>query len=121
MNETDGALAISTHPSPAGPVVLRLAGELDHYTGPDLRQAVEDLLRTSGAGIVADLSGLDYCDSTGITVIITAYHRAEAMGSAFSVGGLSPAMSQLFRVAGLDQIFVLHPSVQEAVDALGGG
>ncbi|MFI9243830.1 STAS domain-containing protein [Streptomyces sp. NPDC053086] len=118
MNETEGVLGISAHPSRSGPVVLRLAGELDHYTGPSLRQAVEDVLRSPGAGVVADLSGLEYCDSTGMTVIITAYHRALAAGSSFSVAGLSPAMVQLFRVAGLDQLFTLHSSVQEAVDAL---
>ncbi|GAB1338342.1 STAS domain-containing protein [Streptomyces sp. E-15] len=120
MNGTEGALAISTRPSPAGPVVLRLAGELDHCTGPRLRQAVEDALRGPGTGLVADLSELDYCDSTGMTVIITAYHRALAVGSSFSVGGLSPVMAQLFRVAGLDQILTLYPSVQDAVDALSG-
>ncbi|MET8944696.1 STAS domain-containing protein [Streptomyces sp. NPDC004542] len=119
MNETEGTLAISTHTHPAGPVVLRLAGELDHYTGPSLRRAVEDVLRSPGTGIVADLSDLVYCDSTGMTVIITAYHRAQAAGSSFSVGGLSAVMTQLFRVAGLDQIFPMHSSVQDAVDALG--
>ncbi|MYW14691.1 anti-sigma factor antagonist, partial [Streptomyces sp. SID2955] len=53
--------------------------------------------------------------------IITAHHRAQAAGSSFSVAALSPAMVQLFRVAGLDQLFTLHPSVEEAVDALGAG
>ncbi|GAA3118009.1 STAS domain-containing protein [Streptomyces rameus] len=121
MNETEGALAISAHPSRSGLVVLRLAGDLDHYTGPRLRQAVEDVLRAPGPGVIADLSELAYCDSTGMTMIITAYHRALAAGSSFSVAALSPAMVQLFRVAGLDQLFTLHASVQEAVDALGAG
>lgn len=120
MNETEGALAISTQPGPAGLVVLRLSGELDHYTGPSLRQAVEDVLSGPGARIVADLSELHYCDSTGMTVIITAYHRARAAGSSFSVARLSPAMTQLFRVAGLDQILTPHSSVEAAVDALNG-
>ncbi|WP_250399211.1 STAS domain-containing protein [Streptomyces cellostaticus] len=119
MNETEGALSISTRPSPSGPVVVCLAGELDHYTGPGLRTAMADVLRSPGAGVIADLSALDYCDSTGMTEIITAYHRTRAVGASFSVAGLSPAMAQLFRVAGLDQLLALYPSVEEAVDALG--
>lgn len=121
MNEAESTLAISTHACPSGPVVLRLAGELDYCTGPSLRQAVEEVLRGPGTGLVADLSELEYCDSTGMTVIITAYHRALATGRAFSVGGLSPALAQHFRVAGLDQIFPLHSDVQDAVEALRGG
>ncbi|GGW20664.1 anti-sigma factor antagonist [Streptomyces capoamus] len=120
MNDAEGTLSISTHSSPTGLVVLRLAGELDHYTGPGFRQAVEDVLRGPGTGVVADLSALEYCDSTGITGIITAYRLAEAAGSSFAVAALSPAMTQLFRVAGLDQVLTLHPSVQEAVDASNG-
>ncbi|MFF9607732.1 STAS domain-containing protein [Streptomyces sp. NPDC014684] len=118
MNDTEGALAISIDPSPTGAVVIRLAGELDHYTGPGFRQAVEEALRGTGVGVVADLSALDYCDSTGMTAFVTAYSQAEAAGSSFSVAALSPAMIQLFRVAGLDQVITLHPSVQVAVDAL---
>ncbi|MEU3518247.1 STAS domain-containing protein [Streptomyces sp. NPDC006654] len=120
MNDAEGALEIRTHPSPTGPVVVHLAGELDHYTGPRLRVAVEEVLRDPGAGIIADLSDLHYCDSTGMTMIITAYRRAQAVGSSFAVAGLSPAMDQLFRVAGLDQLFPLHASVQAAAEALRG-
>ncbi|MFF2200031.1 STAS domain-containing protein [Streptomyces sp. NPDC058145] len=118
MNETESALSISTRPCPSGPVVLRLAGELDHYTGPGLRTAMADVLRAPGTGVIADLSALEYCDSTGMTEIITAHHRAEAVGSSFWVAGLSPAMAQLFRVAGLDQLLTVHSSVEEALDAL---
>ncbi|MGW4599585.1 STAS domain-containing protein [Streptomyces argyrophyllae] len=121
MNETGSTLAIATQAWPTGPVVLRVAGELDHHTGPRLRQTVEEVLRGPGTGIVADLSELEYCDSTGVTVLITACRRAEALGSSFSVARLSPAMTQLFRVVGLDQMFTLHSSVEEAVEALNEG
>ncbi|WP_030340840.1 MULTISPECIES: STAS domain-containing protein [unclassified Streptomyces] len=120
MHDTEGTLAISTHSSPDGLVVLRLTGELDHYTSPGFRRAVEDVLRDSGAAVVADLSALDYCDSSGMTAIITAYRLAQAAGTSFSVAALSEAMTQLFRVAGLDQVLTLHSSVQEAVDSFSG-
>ncbi|MER6474143.1 STAS domain-containing protein [Streptomyces collinus] len=120
MNETEGTLAISAHPSPGGPVVLRLAGELDHHTGARLGRAVEDLLHSpgTGAGIVADLSRLHYCDSTGITTIITAHDRAQATGSSFCVAAPSPPIAQLFRMTGLDQLLPFHSSVEDAVAAL---
>ncbi|MFD7131560.1 STAS domain-containing protein [Streptomyces sp. NPDC059894] len=121
MTEAEGPLAVEITPQSdsAGPVVLRVTGDLDHYTGPGLRLAVDEVLRSPGTGVVADLSGLDYCDSTGLTEIIRAFHRAEAAGVTFSVAGLTPALDRLFRIAGLDELFPLHPAVQDAVDALG--
>ncbi|MEU0333887.1 STAS domain-containing protein [Streptomyces sp. NPDC006193] len=120
MAEIEGALAITTQHDASGAVVLSVTGELDHYTGPALRQAVEEVLRTPGTGLIADLSGVQYCDSTGMTVIITTYHRAEAAGSPLVVAGLSPGLAELFRVAGLDQIFPLYPTVRDAVGAFRG-
>lgn len=120
MTDIEGTLNITRQHHPAGPVVLHVAGELDHYTAPSLTQALDDLPFGPGTDVVFDLSGLEYCDSTGLTVIITAYHRAESAGSSFSVAGLGPAMDRVFRVVGLDQVFTFYGSVGEAVEAVKG-
>ncbi len=116
MTEIEGTLAITRQTHPEGPVVLRVAGELDHYTAPGLTTAVDEVPFGPGTDVVLDLSGLEYCDSTGLTAIIGAYHRAENAGSSFSVAGLGPAMERIFQVVGLDQVFTLYGSVDEAVE-----
>ncbi|GAA2246293.1 anti-sigma factor antagonist [Streptomyces ruber] len=120
MTDIEGTLAITRQHHPAGPVVLSVAGELDHYTAPSLTQAVGEVPFGPDTDVVLDLSGMEYCDSTGLTVIITAYHRAESAGSSFAVAGLLPAMDRVFRVVGLDQVFTLFGSAEEAVEALTG-
>ncbi|WP_320777962.1 STAS domain-containing protein [Streptomyces sp. CRN 30] len=120
MTDIEGTLAITRQHHPAGPVVLHVAGELDHYTAPSLTQAVGEVPFGPDTDFVFDLSGLEYCDSTGLTVIITAFQRAESAGSSFSVAGLGPAMDRVFRVVGLDQVFTLYASTEDAVDALKG-
>ncbi|GGZ37049.1 STAS domain-containing protein [Streptomyces poonensis] len=120
MTEVEGAPAIARQPHPTGPVVLRVAGELDHCTAPGLTRAVDGLPFGPDTPVVLDLSALDHCDSTGLTVIITAYHRVEAVGSSFSVAGLNSALERILRVVGLDQIFTLYASAEEDVDALNG-
>ncbi|MFA1546911.1 STAS domain-containing protein [Actinomadura chokoriensis] len=105
-------------PSPDAEVpVLRVAGDLDHHTAPRLREALEAVPFAPGKGVVLDLSGLAYSDSTGITVFINAYKRARAAGGLLLLAALNPDLLQVFRIIGLDQIFVFHPTIDEAITA----
>ncbi|MGW0425227.1 STAS domain-containing protein [Streptomyces sp. NPDC003015] len=101
----------------AGPVVLRVTGELDHHTAPQLTQALDSAPFAPGVPLVIDLGGVSYCDSTGITVLVTAYHRAEAAGCPFSLTGLSDYLTRVFHTVGLDQVFTVHPTVEDALTA----
>jgi anti-sigma B factor antagonist len=102
----------------AGPIVLRVTGELDHHTAPQLTKALDSVPFTPGAHLVIDLGGVSYCDSTGITVLVTAYHRTEAAGCSLSLTGLSDYLTRVFQTVGLDQVFTVHPTVEDALAAL---
>jgi anti-sigma B factor antagonist len=54
-----------------GDVVLELIGELDAHTAPDLSDAVTSV---AGAGTVVDLSGVSFCDSSGLRALVAAVH-----------------------------------------------
>ncbi|GGZ06713.1 hypothetical protein GCM10010327_41650 [Streptomyces nitrosporeus] len=69
--------------------------------------------------MVLGLSGLTYCDSTGVTVLIGAYQRSRATGSPASPAGASPDQMRVFTVVGLDQVLTFHPSTEGAVASLG--
>ncbi|NKZ08262.1 STAS domain-containing protein [Actinomadura latina] len=97
--------------------VLHVAGDLDHHTAPLLREALDAVPFSPGKSVVVDLTGLAYCDSTGITVLINAYKRAKPAGGRLLLAGLSPDLLDVFRIIGLDQIFVFHPTVDEAIAA----
>jgi anti-sigma B factor antagonist len=105
-------------PSPGDEIpVLRVAGDLDHHTAPRLREALAVAPLADGRAVVIDLSGLAYCDSTGITVLINAYKRGKAAGGGLLLAGLNANLAEVFQVIGLDQIFTFHPTVEEAVAA----
>lgn len=95
-----------------------MSGELDHHTAPELPRAVRNVPLAAGAPLVIDFSGVTYCDSTGITVLVTAYHRAEAAGCPFSLTGVSHDLTRIFQTVGLDQVFAFHPTVDDALTAL---
>ena len=115
---TESTLTVGQQIHESGPVLLKVTGELDHHTAPQLTQALEDVRLSPGAALVVDLSELTYCDSTGITVLVTAYQRAEAAGSSFSLAGLGHDLTRMFQTVGLDQVFALHPTIDAAVAAV---
>ncbi|WP_316769346.1 STAS domain-containing protein [Streptomyces sasae] len=52
--------------------VLGVSGELDLVTSPVLRQRVHDVVAEGHHCLVLDLSGVFFCDSSGVGVLIAA-------------------------------------------------
>ncbi|KOT42578.1 anti-sigma factor antagonist [Streptomyces caelestis] len=117
MIENEYLLAVTPHQTPSGPLVLEVRGELDHHTAHLLSRAVDDAA-FDDSGVVIDLTGLTYCDSTGITVLISAYQKSQATGAPLSLAGVNPDQMRVFSVVGLDQVFTFHPSTEAAVASL---
>ncbi|MET9503687.1 STAS domain-containing protein [Streptomyces sp. NPDC006259] len=115
---TEPTLTVDQQIHGTGPVVLKVTGDLDHHTAPQLTQALEGVPLALGSALVIDLSGLTYCDSTGITVLVTAYHRTQAAGSSLSLAGLGHDLTRVFQTVGLDQVFTFHPTSDDALAAL---
>ncbi|CAL9603232.1 Anti-sigma F factor antagonist [Streptomyces sp. enrichment culture] len=117
MTPPERLLTVTPRHTASGPFVIEVAGELDHHTARLLASAVEEAPFDTH-GVIIDLSGLVYCDSTGITVLVTAYRRAQAAGSPLSLAGVRPDQMRVFSVVGLDQVFTFHPSAEAALSSL---
>ncbi|MHA6757619.1 STAS domain-containing protein [Streptacidiphilus sp. PAMC 29251] len=115
---TDPALNVTRETSPSGDVVFTLAGELDFSTSGQFTRALSDTTVGPTTGLVIDLSDLAYCDSTGITALITAYQRAEAAGAPLILAGVGSELMRVFRIVGLEQVFTFRPSVQDGIGDL---
>ncbi|MFG2424863.1 STAS domain-containing protein [Streptomyces sp. NPDC048448] len=103
-------LNITHHHAAAGPV-LHVAGELDYATAGALREQVERLVLSPGQDLVIDLSGLEYCDSTGITALLAARQRAQAVGADMALAAVPTNTLRILTIAGLDQVFTIRPGI----------
>jgi len=112
----DHPFTVALHSYPAGTTVLQVAGDLDHHTAPHLQEALGRTPFTPTGQVVVDLAELTYCDSTGITVLVTAYQRAQAVGGSFSLAAVNPDLMRVFQVTGLAEVFTIHPTVEQAID-----
>ncbi|MFF3562684.1 STAS domain-containing protein [Streptomyces sp. NPDC002574] len=86
-----------------GAVVIRVAGELDHETAPDLLDAVTGELAAQPppGGLELDLSGVAVCDSSGLSALIVALRRATGAGTGLRLTGLPTQLVRVIRVTGL--------------------
>ncbi|MDH6565676.1 anti-sigma B factor antagonist [Streptomyces sp. SAI-117] len=106
-------LKITTRDTVTGPV-LEMAGELDYANVSELRSVLASLSLRKGQCLVLDMSGLEFCDSSGITALIAARGNAQAVEADVALAAVPPNTLRVLRIVGLDQIFTIHPDSETA-------
>jgi anti-anti-sigma factor len=82
-------LALTVSARNAGRVTIaELRGELDMTSSPDLRDQLLGLLRRSSSQLIVDLSGVTYCDASGLAVLVGTERRARLLGGSLQLTGL---------------------------------
>jgi anti-sigma B factor antagonist len=95
-------LEISRREARDGSVELRLTGELDLSTAPQLEEAIAEVMDPSTEEIVVDLSGLSFMDSSGLRVLLAADSDTKASGKRLRIARGPEAVDRVFRLTGLD-------------------
>jgi anti-sigma B factor antagonist len=101
--------------------VLEVAGEVDVYTAPGLRDRISDLLDGGQHRLVVDLGGVEFLDSTGLGVLVAGLNRAREVGGSLSLVCPQERVLKLFRITGLDEVFTVHGTVDEALASSAAG
>ncbi|MER6133742.1 STAS domain-containing protein [Streptomyces sp. NPDC001815] len=96
-----------THRDAAAGPVLQVVGELDYEQATALREEVERLVLSPGQSLVIDLSGLDFCDSTGISALLAARQRAQTADAEVILSTVPADTLRILRIIGLDQVFTI--------------
>jgi len=106
-------LRITGHDHEDGTVVA-VAGELDLASGPHLAEHLSELASSARARVVLDLAHLDFCDCSGLSVLLRAHHRFALDGGWLRLSAPSPTIHKTLRLTGLARILVCYPSIAAA-------
>jgi anti-sigma B factor antagonist len=109
------ALAISTEQPGPNTAVIGLKGEVDLYSCPELK---EELLRVIGDGatlVVVDLTETTFIDSTGLGVLVRGVERLHTEAGRLAIVCTDPNMTKVFEVTGLDRVFSIYSTREEAL------
>ncbi|MER7983308.1 STAS domain-containing protein [Streptomyces sp. NPDC095817] len=109
-------LTITTRTIATGPI-LELTGDLDYDSAPRLRETVNELTLTRGQVLTLDLASLEYCDSSGLTVILAARNLATEQGADVTLAAIPDNVARILSITGLDRVFTIHPDASTATAA----
>ncbi|MFJ9909808.1 STAS domain-containing protein [Streptomyces sp. NPDC101152] len=108
---SSGRLSVVSTTTDDGIRVLTLTGEIDHDTGPILRQA----LSTSDTLVVLDLSQVTFMDSTGINILIAAHHALAQAGGWLRLATPTGTVLRTLQIVGVDSVIDCRDTLRQAL------
>lgn len=99
-----------------GTAVVTACGEIGYANAAQLQEA---LVSAAGAQVlvVADMSGTDFCDSSGVAALITGLKHARAAGGDLRLVIGADAIRRIFKLTGADRILKCYDSLPAALAA----
>ncbi|MDX6720315.1 MAG: anti-sigma factor antagonist [Solirubrobacteraceae bacterium] len=110
--------AITEQPIDPERHVLAVRGEIDLFTAPELKQVLADAIEAGRIRIIVDLTETTFLDSTALGVLIGAVKRLRSRHGALAIVNVDENIAKTFEITGLDQIFTILATRDEAVDAV---
>jgi anti-sigma B factor antagonist len=101
-----------------GLLVVEVAGEIDLFTAPELKNAITDGIDAGSEKVVIDLSKTTFLDSTALGVLLGAVKRLRANDGSLAIVNSDENIAKTFEITGLDQILSIYATRAEAVKAL---
>jgi anti-sigma B factor antagonist len=98
-----------------------VSGELDQSTAPELRAVLDTSLENPTEPVLVDLSGCEFIDSTGLSLLVEAKRRLEEQQKRFGVCCPDADVRRLLELTGIDQAVGLYGTRDEAVSGLVNG
>jgi anti-sigma B factor antagonist len=99
-------------------VVVALAGSVDMLTAPQLTEAIGVAAAQSPAGVIVDLSKVDFLGSAGMSVLAAA-HAELTPNARFGVVADGP-VTRTLRLVGIDTVITLYRTLDDAMHDIGG-
>ena len=98
-----------------GVPVVATPEEIDITNAEALRSALLTAAANGHDTLVVDMTGTQFCDSSGLHTLIAAHKRAEAEGREVLLVIPSPTVLRVFALTGMDRVIPNFTSLPEAL------
>ncbi|NJP93997.1 STAS domain-containing protein [Nonomuraea sp. FMUSA5-5] len=85
--------------------LVRLTGDLDKLTAPLLKDALVRLFTEGRVAVVIDAAELDFCDSSGLWVLVEHQRRVSAHAGSLGIVNVHGVLQRVLDVTGLKAAF----------------
>ena len=99
-----------------GATVLDVVGEIDVYTAPQFKEAVNNVLAEGHKHLIINMASVTYMDSSGFGTLLSATKRLRPMGGTVNLVKCNNAIDRILRITRLNTVFSIYDSVDEAIE-----
>ncbi len=86
-----------------GDLVVRITGDIDHHSAPGIREEIDRLLEEKKpTGLLMDLGGTDFMDSSGLGLILGRKRKTDEMGISLILINPTEGCRKILRLAGME-------------------
>jgi anti-sigma B factor antagonist len=110
--------SIRPEPLDGNKFIVAVTGEIDLFTAPELKAALVEAIDAGRTRVVVDLTGTTFLDSTALGVLIGTVKRLRARDGRLTLVNTDANIARTFDITGLDQIFTICDTREEAIAAL---
>jgi anti-sigma B factor antagonist len=97
--------------------VVILEGEIDIYSAPEFKEVLVNGIEGGAKRVVVDLSRVTFIDSTALGVLVSGAKRVRPRNGSLDIVCTDENIIRIFEITGLDRIFGIFPSRDEALKA----
>lgn len=108
-------LSIATERVSPEEYVIALSGEVDLYSCPEFKDELLRVISEGARHVVVDLTATTFIDSTALGVLLRGVERLRERDGRLSVSCDDPNICKVFEVTGLDRIFSVYSTREEAL------
>ena len=115
------AFGIEDRTGDDGTHIVAVTGEIDLFTAPEFKQRVSAPIDAGATNVIVDLTETTFIDSSSLGVLIGAHRRLLRLQGRLIVVCNNDAIVKTFRITGLDGVFAIVGTLEEALngDAVG--
>ena len=95
--------------------VITVTGEIHVTTAPDFSSRLGEAIASEAPSVVIDLSGVEFIDSTGLSVLLNGLRRVTRSHGRMALVVSNPTVLRLFEVTRLDSTFDIQPTPEAAL------
>ena len=102
-------------------LILTADGDLDSHVSSVFTEDLQRVIDSGARKLVIDCSRLGYVSSIGIASLIRLYKKIVERGGQVMLVGVKGPLARLLDITRLNQVFQIHPTLEDALEALRTG
>lgn len=94
--------------------VLGVAGEIDLFSAPQLKDQIAELIGEQGGRLLVNLENVSFMDSTGLGVLLGALKRLKERDGSLALVCPPGPVHRVLTLTGLHKVFPIYESLEDA-------